>query len=100
MKGGDYPQKYVDMWQMNIFRKDELISLFDKIGFKLTFEEEHYESALNPTLDYWLNNLDKLNSNEKSRHIQTLELSSKYLKQYADNVLREYGLGTFIFEKK
>ena len=100
LKDGEYPQKYVDMWQMNIYKKDELISLFDKIGFKLTFEEEHYHNALKPTVDYWLNNLDKLNSNEKTKHIQTLELSSKYLKQFADNVLREYGLSTFIFEKK
>ena len=85
-------------------RKENLLKFYGDFQERMMFApasaKEHYHNALKPTVDYWLNNLDKLNSNEKTKHIQTLELSSKYLKQFADNVLREYGLSTFIFEKK
>ena len=84
---------------MNIYKKDEMISLFDKIGFKLTFDENHYDYSLEPTLNYWLDNLKKIDNSEKTHHINTLEFSARYLKKNLNQVLNDIGLSTFIFEK-
>ena len=99
LKSDDYPKKYVDSWLMNIYKKDEMISLFDKIGFKLTFDENHYDYSLEPTLNYWLDNLKKIDNSEKTHHINTLEFSARYLKKNLNQVLNDIGLSTFIFEK-
>ena len=99
LKGAGYPKKYVDNWLMNIYRKDELISIFKQLDFTLFFEEEHYDYALEPTLDYWLHNLSKIDKIHKTNHINTLEFSARYLKQNLQQVLKEIGLSTFIFEK-
>ena len=100
LKGDSYPKKYVDNWLMNIYRKEELISIFNKRGFKLSFEEEHYDYALEPTVDYWLHNLSKIGKIHKTNHIHTLEFSARYLKQNLHQILNDIGLSTFIFEKK
>ena len=67
--------------------------------FKLTYEEEHYNYSLEPTVEYWLQNLDKLDSIERTKHIQLLELSARYLKQNKDQILRDIGLATLVFER-
>ena len=58
LKTNQYPKSYVNRWFMNIYRKEELISLMEQFGFKLSFEEEHYDYALEPTLDLWYNNIN------------------------------------------
>ena len=85
---------------MNIYSKDELVSIFDELDYKLTFFEEHYDYALEPTLDLWLHNLDKIDRIEKTKHIELLEFSARYLKQYKDQILNDIGLSTFIFERQ
>ena len=65
---------------MNVYKKDELISLFEKYNFRLTHHEDHYKNALEPTVDLWLNNLKKVNINEKTHHIEVLETSARYMK--------------------
>ena len=100
LKTNQYPKKYVDNWLMNIYRKEELISLMEQFGFKLSFEEEHYDYALEPTVDYWLHNLSNIGKIHKTNHIHTLEFSAKYLKQNRHQIINDIGLGTFIFEKK
>ena len=89
----------LENWLMNIYRKDELISIFNKLDFKLSFEEEHYDYALEPTVDYWLHNLSKIGKIHKTNHIHTLEFSARYLKQNLQQILNNIGLSTFIFEK-
>ena len=93
MKSNEHPKKYVDNWLMNIYHIDEICSLFGEVNFKLTYEEEHYDYSLEPTVEYWLQNLDKLDSIEKTKHIQLLELSARYLKQNKDQILRDIGFG-------
>ena len=99
LKTNQYPKKYVDNWLMNIYRKEELISLMEQFGFKLSFEEEHYDYALEPTLDLWYNNINKLSKKEKTKHIRTLELSTRFLRYNIGEVLETVGLSTFVFEK-
>ena len=99
MKSNEHPKKYVDNWLMNIYHLDEICSFFGKLDFKLTYEEEHYDYSLEPTVEYWLQNLDKLDSIEKTKHIQLLELSARYLKQNKDQILRDIGLATLVFER-
>ena len=99
MKSNEHPKKYVDNWLMNIYHIDEICSLFGELDFKLTYEEEHYDYSLEPTVEYWLQNLDKLDSIEKTKHIQLLELSARYLKQNKDQILRDIGLATLVFER-
>ena len=99
MKSNEHPKKYVDNWLMNIYHLDESCSFFGKLDFKLTYEEEHYDYSLEPTVEYWLQNLDKLDSIEKTKHIQLLELSARYLKQNKDQILRDIGLATLVFER-
>ena len=99
MKSNEHPKKYVDNWLMNIYHLDEICSFFGELDFKLTYEEEHYEYSLEPTVEYWLQNLDKLGSIEKTKHIQLLELSARYLKQNKDQILRDIGLATLVFER-
>ena len=99
MKSNGHPKKYVDNWLMNIYHIDEICSFFGELDFKLTYEEEHYDYSLEPTVEYWLQNLDKLDSMEKTKHIQLLELSARYLKQNKDQILRDIGLATLVFER-
>ena len=99
MKSNEHPKRYVDNWLMNIYHLDEICSFFGKLDFKLTYEEEHYDYSLEPTVEYWLQNLDKLDSIEKTKHIQLLELSARYLKQNKDQILRDIGLATLVFER-
>ena len=99
MKSNEHPKRYVDNWLMNIYHLDEICSFFGKLDFKLTYEEEHYEYSLEPTVEYWLQNLDKVDSIEKTKHIQLLELSARYLKQNKDQILRDIGLATLVFER-
>ena len=99
MKSNEHPKRYVDNWLMNIYHIDEICSFFGELDFKLTYEEEHYDYSLEPTVEYWLQNLDKLDSMEKTKHIQLLELSARYLKQNKDQILRDIGLATLVFER-
>ena len=99
LKTNQYPKSYVNRWIMNIYRKEELISLMEQFNFKLVYQEEHYDYALEPTLDYWLSNLSKLSKEKKTSHIRTLEISAKYLKRNLTNVLNDIGLSTFVFER-
>ena len=99
LKTNQYPKSYVDRWFMNLNRKDELVSLMKQLDFQLTHQEEHYDYALEPTLDLWYNNIKKLSKEEKTGHIKTLEASTRFLKRNIDEVLRTVGLSTFVFEK-
>lgn len=99
MKSNEHPKKYVDNWLMNIYHIDEISSFFGELDFKLNYKEEHYDYSLEPTVEYWLQNLDKLDSIEKTKHIQLLELSARYLKQNKDQILRDIGLATLVFER-
>ncbi len=99
MKSNEHPKKYVDNWLMNIYHIDEICSFFGELDFKLTYQEEHYDYSLEPTVEFWLQNLDKLDSIEKTKHIQLLELSARYLKQNKDQILRDIGLATLVFER-
>ena len=99
MKSNEHPKRYVDNWLMNIYHIDEICSFFGELDFKLTYEEEHYDYSLDSTVEYWLQNLDKLDSMEKTKHIQLLELSARYLKQNKDQILRDIGLATLVFER-
>ena len=74
-----------------------IVSMFD--GYNLTHEKEHYVDALEPTLNLWLNNLSKLDKSLKTKHIDILELSARYLKQKKEQILKDIGLSTFVFEK-
>ena len=99
MKSNEHPKRYVDNWLMNIYHIDQICSFFGELDFKLTYEEEHYYNSLEPTVEYWLQNLDKVDSIEKTKHIQLLELSARYLKQNKDQILRDIGLATLVFER-
>ena len=99
MKLNEHPKKYVDNWLMKIYHLDEICSFFGELDFKLIYEEEHYDYSLEPTVEYWLQNLDKLGSIEKTKHIQLLELSARYLKQNKNQILRDIGLATLVFER-
>ena len=99
MKSNEHPKRYVDNWLMNIYHIDEICSFFGELDFKLTYEEEHYYYSLEPTVEYWLQNLDKLDSIEKTKHIQILELSARYLKQNKEQILRDIGLATLVFKR-
>ena len=98
-KTNDYPYDYMNRWLMNVRKKDELISLFEKYNFRLTHHEDHYKNSLEPTVDLWLNNLKKINDNEKSHHIEVLETSARYMKDNLETVLNKIELATFVFEK-
>ena len=98
-KTNDYPHDYMNRWLMNVRKKDELISLFEKYNFRLTHHEDHYKNSLEPTVDFWLNNLKKINDNEKSHHIEVLETSARYMKDNLEKVLNKIDLATFVFEK-
>ena len=99
LKTNQYPKSYVNRWLMNIYRKEELISLMEQFNFKLVYQEEHYDYALEPTLDLWYNNINKLSKKEKTHHINILELSTRYLRKNLNQVLKDIGLSTFIFER-
>ena len=99
LKTNQYPKSYVDRWFMNLYRKDELISLMKQLDFKVTHLEEHYDYALEPTLDLWYNNIRKLKREEKTKHIRTLEASTRFLRNHIDEALETVGLSTFVFEK-
>ena len=99
LKTNQYPKSYVNRWFMNIYRKEELISLMEQFNFKLVYQEEHYDYALEPTLDLWYNNINKLSKKEKTYHINILELSTRYLRKNLNQVLKDIGLSTFIFQR-
>ena len=99
LKTNQYPKSYVDRWFMNIYRKEELVSLMEQLDFKLTHQEEHYDYALEPTLDLWYTNISKLTRKEKTEHIRTLEASTRFLKKHIDETLKTVGLSTFVFQK-
>ncbi len=99
LKTNEYPKGYVDKWFMNLYRKVQLIELIKDMGYNLTHEEEHYHYALEPTLSLWYNNINKLSSEEKTNHIRTLELSTRFLRRNMNEVLKNIGLLTLVFEK-
>ena len=99
LKTNEYPKGYVDKWFMNLYRKVELIMSMKNIGFNLIHEEEHYHYALESTLSLWYNNINKLSKEEKTNHIRTLELSTRFLKRNINEVLKNIGLSTLVFEK-
>ena len=84
---------------MNIHHKDVLINLLRNLDYKLVHQAEHYDYALEPTLDLWYNNIKKLSKEDKTEHIKTLEASTRFLKRNIDEVLKTVGLSTFVFEK-
>lgn len=95
----EYCENYLNKWLMNIFEKQYIISMFEDQGFSLKYLEDHYEYSLKPTVDYWIYNLQQIKPEEKTHHLKTLEISSKYLKKNINNVLRGVELSTFVFEK-
>ena len=98
-KTDDYPSDYMSRWLMNVYKKDELIYLFEQIGFKLSYHEDHYAKSLEPTVNFWLKNLSKLKDDEKTHHINILETSARYMKENLNKILKTIDLATFVFEK-
>ena len=84
---------------MNIHHKDIIIKQLRDLDYDLVHQAEHYDYALEPTLDLWYNNIKKLSKEDKTKHIKTLEASTRFLKRNKDEVLRTVGLSTFVFEK-
>ena len=99
LKTNQYPKSYVDRWFMNIHHKDTIVELLKDLNFKLIHEAEHYDYALEPTLDLWYNNIKQLSKKDKTKHIKTLEASTRFLKKNKDEVLKTVGLSTFVIEK-
>ena len=99
LKTDQYPTSYVDRWFMNIHHKDVIIKKLRDLDYDLVHQAEHYDYALEPTLDLWYNNIKKLSKEDKTKHIKTLEASTRFLKRNKDEVLRTVGLSTFVFEK-
>ena len=99
LKTDQYPTSYVDRWFMNIHHKDVIIKKLRDLDYDLVHQAEHYDYALEPTLDLWYNNIKKLSKKDKTKHIKTLEASTRFLKRNKDEVLRTVGLSTFVFEK-
>tara|TARA_R100000773_G_C4213648_1_gene112659 strand:- start:179 stop:940 length:762 start_codon:yes stop_codon:yes gene_type:complete len=99
LKSSIHHKKYSDAWMMNMYGKNIIISMFNDYGFNLTYEDEHYDYGLEPTLDLWLSNLKNIDKKDKTPHIRTLEISAKYLKKNLKNILNDIGLSTLVFEK-
>ena len=99
LKELDYPTKYLGNWLMTIYYKEEFLSMFEKHGYKMTYCEDHYEDGLEPTVNYWLENLSKVERKDKTPHILLLEKSARYLKGYLPDVLNSIELSTMVFEK-
>lgn len=99
LKELDYPTKYLGNWLMTIYYKEEFLSMFEKHGYKMTYCEDHYEDGLEPTVNYWLENLSKVERKDKTPHILLLEKSARYLKGYLRDVLNSIELSTMVFEK-
>ena len=99
LKEINYPRKYLDNWLMTIYHKEKFLSMFEKHGYKMTYCEDHYEDGLEPTVNYWLENLSKLKRKDKTRHILLLEKSARYLKGHLPDVLNSIELSTMVFEK-
>jgi hypothetical protein len=57
------------------------VSIFEKHGYKMTYCEDHYQYALEPTVNCWLENISKIEKEEKTPHILLLEKSARYLKK-------------------
>lgn len=93
-------KKYLNKWSMRLYEKEYLIDLFNKNGFVITYYDDHYRYSLETTLNFWIKNLNKIENKYKTNHIKTLEISSKYLYKYINNILDTVELSTFIFEKK
>ena len=45
----------------------------------------------------WLSKIDRI---EKTKHIELLEFSARYLKQHKEQILNDIGLATFIFKRQ
>ena len=99
LKELNYPTKYLGNWLMTIYYKEEFLSMFEKHGYKMTHCEDHYEDGLEPTVNYWLENLSKVERKDKTPHILLLEKSARYLKGYLPDVLNSIELSTMVFEK-
>ena len=99
LKEQNYPRKYLDNWLMTIYYREEIISLFEKYGYKVTHQKDHYQDALEPTLNYWLSNLSTLSKEEKTPHILLLEKSARYLRTNLKDILRSIELSTLVFER-
>ena len=99
LKELNYPRKYLDNWLMTIYYKEEFASIFEKHGYKMTYDEDHYQYALEPTVNYWLENISKIEREEKTPHILLLEKSARYLKKHLQDVLNSIELSTMVFEK-
>ena len=85
----NYPQEQMSMWLMKIYQKDELISMFERFGFKLTYHKDHFRDSLESSANFWLNNIDKLTPNEKTHHINVLEKSYRDNKKYLEITKKE-----------
>lgn len=99
LKERNYPRKYLNNWLMTIYYKEEFLSMFEKHGYKMTHCEDHYEDGLEPTVNYWLENLSKIEIEEKTPHILLLEKSARYLKKHLQDVLNSIELSTMVFER-
>jgi SAM-dependent methyltransferase len=99
LKTDHYPHDYLNNWSMTLYDREKTISIFENENFKLNFEENHYQYALEPTLNYWLNKISKLDDSEKTEHLRLLENSSLYLKNNLNDVLKTIELSTFVFNK-
>lgn len=99
LKEQNYPTKYLDNWLMTIYYHEEITSVFENQGYRLTYEENHYKEGLNPTVNYWLSNLEQIDEDDKTSHIKLLEKSARYLKKYEKDVLNSIELSTLVFER-
>ena len=99
LKEQNYPRKYLDNWLMTIYYREEIVSLFEKHGYKVTHQKDHYQDALEPTVNYWLENISKVEKEDKTPHILLLEKSSRYLKKHLQDVLNSIELSTLVFER-
>ena len=99
LKNSIHHKKYSDAWMMNMYSKNVIVSMFNDYGYNLTYQDEHYDYGLEPTLDLWLKNLKNVDKKDKTPHIRTLEISAKYLKKNMTNILNDIGLSTFVFQK-
>jgi len=65
----------------------------------MTYSEDHYQYSLEPTVNYWLENISKVEREDKTPHIFLLEKSARYLKKHLQDVLNSIELSTMVFEK-
>ena len=56
---------------MNMYSKNVIVSMFNDYGYNLTYQDEHYDYGLEPTLDLWLKNIKNVDKKDKTPHIRT-----------------------------